>query len=106
MSAETWIAEPLDDSRPVTVGELGRACGLQSDFVIDLVQVGVIEPIEGRWPAEWRFHPYAIVRVKRALRLRHDLAVDLEGTPLVLDLIEEVRALRQRLRALEGDEPF
>jgi len=102
MTRDTWIAEPLEQGEPVTVGELSRACGLQADYVVDMVQVGVIEPIEGRWPAEWRFHPYAVVRVQRALRLRHDLAVDLEGTPLILDLIEEVRELRQRVRALEG----
>lgn len=105
MSRHTWIAEPLDDAGPLSLGEICRACGLQADHVIDLVQVGVVEPTEGRHPAEWRFHPHAIVRVRRALRLRRDLAVDAGGAALVLDLIEEVRTLRQRIRALEGEEP-
>ena len=103
MSRHTWIAEPLDQTGPLSLGEICDACGLQADYVIDLVQVGVVEPVEGRHPREWRFHPHAIVRVQRALRLRRDLAVDPGGAALVLDLIEEVRELRQRLRAVEGE---
>lgn len=106
MSRQTWIATPLDQEGPLTLGEVCRACDLQADYVIDMVQVGVVEPIEGRQPAEWRFHPHAIVRVRRALRLRRDLAVDLGGAALVLDLIEEVRELRQRVQALEGEPPI
>lgn len=103
MNQKTWIATPLDQEGPLSLGEICRACGLQADYVIDMVQVGVVEPIEGRHPADWRFHPHAIIRVRRALRLRRDLAVDLGGAALVLDLIEEVRELRQRVQALEGD---
>lgn len=104
MSRHTWIARPLDEEGPLSLGEICRVCALDADHVIDMVQVGIVEPIEGRQPPEWRFDPHAIVRARRALRLRRDLAVDLNGAALVLDLLEEVQDLRARLRALEDTE--
>ncbi|MDZ7747482.1 MAG: hypothetical protein U5K43_00370 [Halofilum sp. (in: g-proteobacteria)] len=35
----------------------------------------------GRRPSEWRFPARAIARMRRALRLRHDLAVDPPRSP-------------------------
>lgn len=101
MSPQTWIARPLEDEGPLTLSEVARIVGVDTDYVIDLVQVGVIEPIEGREPVQWRFHGHAIVRMRRALRLHQDLAVEPAGAALVLDLLEEVRALRARVEALE-----
>lgn len=97
-------AEPLDPESPVSLGELCRVFDVHADYVIELVEVGVVEPMAGRRPSEWRFPARAIVRMRRALRLRHDLAVDPAGAALALDLIEEVRRLRARVRALESGE--
>lgn len=102
MSRETWIAEPLDAAGPLSFGDVCRSCGLPADSLLELVQAGVVEPIAGRHPNQWRFHPHTVIRVQRAQRLRRDLAVDLDGAALVLDLIEEVRELRQRVHVLEG----
>ena len=94
-------AEPLDAHGPVTLRELCRACEVDADSVIEHVELGVIEPQAGRRPHEWRFPPYAVVRLRRAVRLRRDLSVDPNGAALALDLLEQVEALRQRLRRFE-----
>jgi chaperone modulatory protein CbpM len=103
MSRRDELPEPevLDPHAHVSLGELCRVFDVHADYVIELVEVGVVEPLEGRRPSEWRFPAHSIVRMRRALRLSHDLAVEPAGAALALDLIEEVRALRARVRALE-----
>lgn len=96
-------AEPLDARGPITLGELCRACGIEADYVIEYVEVGVIEPAQGRQPQEWRFSANALSRLQRAVRLHRDLAVEPRGAALALDLLEELDELRRRVRALEGD---
>lgn len=102
---EPLEAEPLEPDAPVSLGQLCRVFDVHADYVIELVEVGVVEPVAGRRPSEWRFPARAIVRMRRALRLRRDLAVEPAGAALALDLIEEVRALRARVRALESGDP-
>lgn len=96
-------AEPLDARGPITLGELCRACGIEADYVIEYVEVGVIEPAQGRHPQEWRFSAHALSRLQRAVRLRRDLALDPQGAALALDLLEELDELRRRIRAIEGN---
>ena len=94
-------AELLDADSEVTLRDLCRVCNVHADYVIELVEIGVVEPRAGRWPGDWRFPPHALVRVRRAVRLHRDLAVEPAGAALVLDLMEEVAELRRRLRGLE-----
>ncbi len=96
-------AEPLEPDAPVSLAQLCRVFDVHADYVIELVQVGVVEPFGGRRPSDWQFPAHAIVRMRRALRLRYDLAVEPAGAALALDLIEEVERLRARLRALDGE---
>ena len=88
----------------VTLRELCRVFDLHADDVVELVEFGVIEPARGRRPSEWRFSAGTLVRVRRALRLQHDLQLNYAGLALALDLLEEVQALRTRLRVLDPEE--
>lgn len=94
-------AEPLEADTEVTLHDLCRVCEVHADYVIELVEIGVVEPRAGRRPGEWRFTPQALLRLRRAVRLHRDLAVEPAGAALVLDLMEEVTALRRRLRGFE-----
>ena len=40
-------------------------------------------------------------RIRRALRLSHDLELDWPATALALDLLDEIDRLRERLQGLE-----
>lgn len=99
---EPLDAQPLAGESALTVSELCRVFELHADDLIELVEYGVIEPAAGHQLSEWRFSAHALVRVRRALRLRHDLAVGPAGAALALDLIEEVGSLRTRLAALDA----
>lgn len=102
MSNEEYPIAEIAHSR-VTMRELCRVFELRADEVVELVEFGVVEPVRGRSPSDWYFSATAIARVRRALRLRHDLQIDYAGVALVLDLLEEVRDLRSRLHALDRE---
>jgi len=89
----------LDESVELSLGEVCCACDVRAEFVIELVEVSVIEP-RGREPDQWRFAGQAIARIERALNLQRDLDINLPGVALALELLDEVDALRERLHAL------
>lgn len=88
--------EWLHESYRVSLPELCGRCRLHAEYVIELVEEGVLDA-EGRDPAQWRFDAAALRRVQRARRLRRDLGLNTAGVALVLDLLDEVESLRRRL---------
>lgn len=83
-----------------TLRELCRSGGIHAELIVEMVEIGLLEP-QGRDPGEWRFGPQALTRMHSTLRMRRDLEVNLAGAALALDLADEVRRLRGRIRALE-----
>lgn len=99
-SIELVYAEVLDDDAGVTLGELCRICQVSAERVLELVDEGIVEP-EGGEVAHWRFRAVSIRRARSALRLQRDLGVNAAGAALALDLLEELEAMRARLRRFE-----
>ena len=91
----------LDEGLVVTLTELTRLCGSSGRTLQLMVSEGLLRPRAGTAPAEWRFDGVAVLRARRAVRLRRDLELNLSGTALALDLLDELDALRERIRGLE-----
>ena len=91
--------EILDDDLRLTLRELSVQGGTHAEFVMELVEYGVLRP-EGRQPREWRFPGSDLVLLKRALRLRQDFDLNLSGLALTLELLEEIRGLRREVAEL------
>jgi chaperone modulatory protein CbpM len=91
----------LDERVTVTFTELTQLCRSDDEVVRLLVAEGVLHPLGAR-PEEWRFSGVEIRRARRALRLQRDLDLNLAGTALAIDLLDEVDTLRARIRALEA----
>lgn len=94
------VAELLDEECGFSLAELCRLTRLSAEQLIEMVDEGVLEPA-GSLPAQWRFPAPALRRAQIAVRLQRDLHVNLAGTAVVLELLDEVRELRARLRVLE-----
>jgi len=95
---ETWLSgDVMGEDVELTLAELCRTCQLPAERVYELVEWGIIEPL-GREPAGWRFRWTSVRRLRCALRLEHDLGVNLAGAALALDLLEELKRLRAQLR--------
>jgi len=93
----------LDAESSLTLGELSRCCGVHAEFIVEMVEEGILDPLD-RGPGRWRFSGYSLLRVNRALRLRRDLDVNLAGIGLALELIDEINRLRSRLNLLEPED--
>lgn len=93
--------EVLEEDVELTLAELCRTCRLPAEQVFTLVEEGVVEPL-GRDPAHWRFRGVSVRRVHCALRLERDLGVNTAGAALALELLDELEAMRARLRRM-GD---
>lgn len=91
----------LADGTELSLQEFCRLCRVSTDTITTFVAEGVIEPL-GAEPAQWRFEVTAVQRVRQAMRLERDLGVNPAGAALALDLIEELEALRARLRYIDG----
>ena len=96
-------SEIIETRREMSLSDLCEVCAVTSERVVQLVDEGLVEPV-GREPAEWRFSGRSIRRVVVAERLSRDLRLNVAGAALVLDLLDEVKQLRQRLLRLEETE--
>ncbi len=83
----------LDDNTELSLNDLCHACAQQAEWVIELVEEGVLEPI-GEDSGQWRFTAINLQRARTAMRLQRDLGINLPGIALVLDLMEEIETLR------------
>lgn len=93
------IATILEEQTGLTLVELCRACAVHADFIVALVEEGVLAP-QGRDPHRWRFTGAHLRRAGVALRLQRDLGLNLAGAALALELMDELEAARARLHAL------
>lgn len=92
----------LDEAEEITLADLSRACRVHAEWVMELVEEGVIEPrgphIVSLGGQQWRFAATTVVRVEKARRLQNDLGVNLPGVALALQLLDRIDALETRLR--------
>lgn len=83
----------------LTLIEVSRTCAVQTEFIVELVQEGVIEPHAGTAPDSWRFSDAQLRHVTVASRLQRDLGVNLAGAALALQLLDEIETLRAQITA-------
>ena len=90
----------LDDQVYLSLTEISDACSTRTEWVVELVEEGILEP-SGEERSHWQFSGNSLSRAVRARHLQHDLEINLAGVALALDLMEEIEALRSRLRSKE-----
>ena len=95
--------ELLDERLRVSLRDMCRICGVHAEFLIELVEEGIITPQapprarrshRRREAHAWQFDGIAVVRVQRAVRLQRDLGVNLPGVALAPELLDELETLR------------
>lgn len=90
----------LDERTVVSITEMTNVCGIGVETVRLMVSEGMLHP-HGERPEQWSFTGTEVQRARRALRLQHDLELNLAGAALALELIDEIDRLRSRVRCLE-----
>ncbi len=100
MKQKTLTGILLDERTELSLKELSWACSSSAEWVIELVEEGVLEP-SGQEQAQWRFSGTSLLRARTAMRLQHDLDINLAGVALALNLMDQIETMRERLRRIE-----
>lgn len=89
------------DGSTYTLHEVCERGECHAEFVIKLVNYGIIAPVE---PAEearqWLFDVAALARLHKARRLQRDLKMNLPGLAMSLELLDEVQEMRREVARL------
>ena len=101
MSKTALSGTLLNEQVHVSLTEICQACSCRTQWVVDLVQEGILEP-HGHQHSDWQFPGSSISRARSARRLQRDLGINLAGVALALGLLEEVETLRCRIRSGES----
>ena len=89
----------LEEEVEFSLGELSRACSVNAEWILLLVEEGILEPVTGTAESDWRFTGTSLQRVRITRHLQRDLGVNLAGAALALDLLEEIESLRTHMIA-------
>ena len=81
----------------LTLEQLCSACALERDWLVERVREGLI-PATGGSDLEWRFTTTTLSRVRRMREIERTYEAAPELAALVADMLEELDALRARLR--------
>ncbi len=90
----------LEENHELTMEELCQVTSVKSEWLITLVEEGIVEPLGGVGSDDWRFGSSSLIRVRKVLRLQQDLGINIPGAALTLDLLDEIESLRQQLFSL------
>jgi hypothetical protein len=74
----------------LTADDLAAVAGLRRATLDRLVRAGLVEEIA---PGSGRFTAAAAARLRRMLRLRADLGVNLVGAAIIVDLVERLERM-------------
>jgi chaperone modulatory protein CbpM len=86
---------PVDEDHPLRAEEIARAAGDRLEWVLELVEAGVIAPTAPGAPrAQWAFRGEALRGALEARRLQRDFDVGVDAAALIIELQREVRRLR------------
>lgn len=88
-----------------TLEEICERCGTHIEIIIEMVEYGIVEPIEKPSPDDWYFNSQALVRLQRAQRLMDELELNLSGVALSLELLDEIDELQKHIALLNSQLP-
>jgi len=104
MPIREYMESPLEqapDERPLlTVSELAYLAGTTPGVIEQLLDWDIIAP--ARMEPEPGFPVETMFLVRRLLRLHAGLGIDFPSLPLVLDLLDRIADLEQRLSGMHG----
>ncbi len=94
-----YVAKIID-GKPLSLREVCHGLQVSADQIMDLVDYGIITPIE-RQSNHIYFSAEGMHRAQRALHIQYDLSINLAGVALVVELLDELSILREKVRFIE-----
>lgn len=104
MTYKTMTAVCIDEEQVISLADLCRSCTLPAERVFDMIEYGIIEPIQrDAISSRWVFSATCVPRLNTAIRLQRDLDINLAGAALALELLDELKILRRQLQTTQQD---
>ncbi|WP_294608026.1 chaperone modulator CbpM [Roseovarius sp.] len=105
MAQENALVPVCDVVTSLSLTELCRVSGSSADWIMELVEEGILEPA-GPDRSAWIFESTSLSVIQTVQRLQSDLRINLPGVAVVLTLAEENARLARRLTQFEaGPDP-
>lgn len=101
MHDEDILIGTLMEDSWLTLEQMAAACAVEPDWLIRHLEEGLIPHAESV-AGVWRFSGLALVHARRMRELERDFDAVPELAALMADLLEELDALRTRVRSLGG----
>ena len=95
----------VEEQLVFTLPELCRAIDADAEQLRALVNEGVLQPLgdsAATQAEDWCFGGQSLMRARTALRLSRELDIGLAGAAVVMELLDEIEALRAEVRRLRG----
>ncbi len=93
----TW----LDSRERVSLAELSRACGMNVDDLIELVDYGALAPVESSGEGS-PFSADRIVQLRTVCKLRMDFDLDVFTVAVLMGYLDRIDELERRVRSLQA----
>lgn len=83
----------VEEEVSMTLPELCQVCCVKTDYIIDLVEEGILEPFDNNRlltdSSLWLFTGESLQRVRMTVRLQRDLSVNLAGVALIFEILKD-----------------
>lgn len=77
----------------ISLQEISRLCECQTAVIRRLLDIGLLEPLKQS------IHPHfdrsAVIRVRKALRIKRDLRLNFDAVALVMELLDRIEELER-----------
>jgi len=83
----------------LTLEEVADCASVHPKFVVELMDLGLITPLRFS-ETQTIFRASVVLRIRRIVRIKRDLGVNLPGIAVILDLTEEVKRLRRKIEEI------
>ena len=90
----------MSSSVRISCQELFRLESVNEACILEAVEHGIINPLEGEQMSDWVFSVTEVVWFKKALRLQRDLELDWLAVSMVLELLQDKETLEQENQLL------
>ena len=97
MSGREIITASVLEDAALTAEDIACACSVSTEWVVRHVEEGALEQ-RGESATQWRFSSRDLGRARRIRALERDFDAVPELAALVADMLDEMDALRTRLR--------
>ena len=85
----------------VSTQELCQYQELSQHLIVEIVEHGIAQPVEGKDVVDWIFDISSVRWLKKAVRLHYDLELDWIAIATVIELLQDNESLRKKNQCLE-----